>query len=380
MRSQRLHTNCTFDYKVRHAQQAGAAAAIVYDNAYEPLIIMSKPAGHASPGIPAVFISQKSGIIMKKLMTPGVTIAHIMPISDEVWISILMSAFSGVIAVGVMLATFYFIRRHRLRALGAHGGLTEALLRGEEEGGMSAAELRALPVVIHEPPPRRHRPSPSGGSNNDEGDIETGSTSSGDSPRGPKGGGTLKTCAVCIEDYADGDKQRVLPCQHRFHMECIDQWLSARRPLCPICKWDAAQPFPNSAEAAAQAATAQPEEPGFLTRRWRRWRWRRARRRSGVAISAALATAGSSSRAAAAPAAGAEEQHPSTPHNFPGMHFARRAASSAALAAGEEISAAPDSEGGAGAEVHDVAVDIGPPLSRRASAAQQPEAAAADAP
>ena len=52
-------------------------------------------------------------------------------ISDEVWISILMSAFSGVIAVGVMLATFYFIRRHRLRALGARGGLTEALLRGE---------------------------------------------------------------------------------------------------------------------------------------------------------------------------------------------------------------------------------------------------------
>ena len=66
--------------QVRHAQQAGAAAAIVYDNAYEPLIIMSKPAGHASPGIPAVFISQKSGIIMKKLMTPGVTIAHIMPV------------------------------------------------------------------------------------------------------------------------------------------------------------------------------------------------------------------------------------------------------------------------------------------------------------
>lgn len=42
-----------------------------------------------------------------------------------------MSAFSGLIAVGVMMATFYFIRRHRLRMLGARGGLTEALLRGE---------------------------------------------------------------------------------------------------------------------------------------------------------------------------------------------------------------------------------------------------------
>ena len=56
---------------------------------------------------------------------------EMLQISDEVWISILMSAFSGIIAVGVMLATFYFIRRHRLRALGARGGLTEALLRGE---------------------------------------------------------------------------------------------------------------------------------------------------------------------------------------------------------------------------------------------------------
>jgi RING-H2 zinc finger domain len=42
--------------------------------------------------------------------------------------------------------------------------------------------------------------------------------------------------ADIVDACRDGDKQRVLPCQHRFHMECIDQWLSARRPLCPICK------------------------------------------------------------------------------------------------------------------------------------------------
>lgn len=54
----------------------------------------------------------------------------------------------------------------------------------------------------------------------------------------------------------EGDKQRVLPCKHRFHMECIDQWLSARKPLCPICKWDALQPFPPPGAAAVDAAEA----------------------------------------------------------------------------------------------------------------------------
>jgi hypothetical protein len=42
----------------------------------------------------------------------------------------------------------------------------------QEEGGMSAAQLRALPVVIHEPPLRRHRHSPSGGAD-DAGDEDS---------------------------------------------------------------------------------------------------------------------------------------------------------------------------------------------------------------
>lgn len=50
----------------------------------------------------------------------------------------------------------------------------------------------------------------------------------------------------------DGEKLRVLPCNHRFHTECIDQWLSSRKPLCPVCKHDALRPF-GVEEAEAQA-------------------------------------------------------------------------------------------------------------------------------
>ena len=61
----------------------------------------------------------------------------------------------------------------------------------------------------------------------------------------------------------DGEKLRVLPCNHRFHTECIDQWLSSRKPLCPVCKHDALRPF-GIEEADAQAqedAEAVEEDP-----------------------------------------------------------------------------------------------------------------------
>lgn len=42
---------------------------------------------------------------------------------------------------------------------------------------------------------------------------------------------TQEECAICLEEFAIGDKVRVLPCEHVFHMNEIDDWLINRKKL-----------------------------------------------------------------------------------------------------------------------------------------------------
>lgn len=43
-------------------------------------------------------------------------------------------------------------------------------------------------------------------------------------------------CAVCLDEIGPEQPARVVPgCNHGFHLECADTWLS-KHPLCPVCR------------------------------------------------------------------------------------------------------------------------------------------------
>ncbi|XP_004690157.1 PREDICTED: E3 ubiquitin-protein ligase RLIM-like [Condylura cristata] len=51
----------------------------------------------------------------------------------------------------------------------------------------------------------------------------------------------LKSCTICITEFTEGNRIRVLPCHHEFHIHCVDRWLS-ENTTCPICRGEVVDP------------------------------------------------------------------------------------------------------------------------------------------
>lgn len=42
-------------------------------------------------------------------------------------------------------------------------------------------------------------------------------------------------CLICMSEYDQGDRLKMLPCFHEFHSQCIDKWITGNAS-CPVCR------------------------------------------------------------------------------------------------------------------------------------------------
>jgi len=218
---------CTFELKVRIAQQAGYEAVIVYnDEDGEELVTMSGDS--TSIHIVAVFVTKETANALLQYVKDMDARCYILPAFESTAWSVMAVSFLSLLAVSAVLLTFFFVRRYRIRHFSSR------FLLNREARGLSSREVKALPAVTYK-------------------SCDTSGTD---------------VCAICLESYEVGEKLRVLPCHHDFHALCVDKWLTTRRAFCPICKRDArfkSTVGPPSEQTPLLSAISSSPLPTFAT-------------------------------------------------------------------------------------------------------------------
>lgn len=71
----------------------------------------------------------------------------------------------------------------------------------------------------------------------------------------------LTRCSVCLGDYKSDERlQRIPPCGHTFHVDCIDHWLSTNT-TCPLCRVSL---LPTAKDSCCEDAAAHPDNVEHL--------------------------------------------------------------------------------------------------------------------
>ncbi|TRY79078.1 hypothetical protein TCAL_05915 [Tigriopus californicus] len=178
---------CSFETKIRYAQKANFSAAIVFNPNSDRIIPMG---GSDASLIPSLFIGRSdSNLLQRHYLFPSNPDVYLLLTDDDDFdINAYLLPFAIVIGVcfTIMLSIVLYkciqdhrrSRRHRL----------------------PRSALKRLPIIKF------------------------------------KTSDPYETCCICLEDFEEGEKLRILPCDHGYHSKCIDPWLVKNKRICPQCR------------------------------------------------------------------------------------------------------------------------------------------------
>ncbi|XP_005405827.1 PREDICTED: zinc/RING finger protein 4 [Chinchilla lanigera] len=208
--------DCTFDLKVLHAQRAGFEAAIVHNVGSDELVRMAPVSEglRRQIAIPAVFVgeaaSQDLRVILRCDKSAQVVLLPDAPACpDPHQQPALAVAWTLGHSLAPVAVAFLVLRRLGLWARGWWCRAPSVKTQTRQK-----AQVRVY---------TRHS------------DL----------------------CAICLDQYEEGDELKILPCSHAYHCSCIDPWLAqAPHRACPLCK----RPVASSEDGSDSAAESLGEE------------------------------------------------------------------------------------------------------------------------